>query len=109
MNIRPVKYLDRKEAVTAELLRCAKSGETITYGELGQRVGIPRQGPWKPLLDIISDEQAARGLPDVTFLIINKGTRYPGQIGRVVARKPSDEQKALAKRKLDEIREAYRK
>ena len=105
---RDIKYFDKKDAVTAELLRCARAGVTTTYGELGRRVGIAPQGPWKPLLDFISDEQAAEGLPDIAFLVINKGSGYPGQIGQIRARTPSDEQKALAERKLQEVFGLYR-
>ncbi|MER9740900.1 hypothetical protein [Mesorhizobium sp. M0187] len=63
-----IPYADRKEAVRAVLKYCAMQGQTVRYGVLGKAVGIPAQGPWKPILDEISGEE----LPDITFLVVNK-------------------------------------
>ncbi|WP_316980028.1 hypothetical protein [Shumkonia mesophila] len=102
-----VRYLDKEALIRAELMKCARAGETPSYREFGARVGIPPQGPWKPVLDKISREQTGQGLPDITFLLINKTTGYPGQIGFLRARKPTPEQKELARLKLQEVFEAF--
>jgi hypothetical protein len=64
-------YLEKKELVRCELLKCAtaKPMEFPAYSEFGPRVGIPKQGPWKPVLDAIADESDAAGEPDITFVI----------------------------------------
>jgi hypothetical protein len=102
-----ISYLDRKEAIREELKRVAKAGRTITYSELGRRVGIPPMGPWKPILDTISKEQSARRCPDITFVVINQRTGLPGQIGFKPATKPTPEQMKLAREKLQEVFSKY--
>jgi hypothetical protein len=57
-----VPYADRKEAIRAELKRLAAARETIFYSDLGQKLGIPARGPWKPILDEIASEER----PDIT-------------------------------------------
>ncbi len=104
--VRKIRHLDKKEAIRQELLRCARAGETIFYSELGNRVGIPPQGPWKPILDVISRETAA-GDPDITFLVINKQTGLPGQIGFEPAKTPTLEQGRQAERELQRIFDYY--
>jgi hypothetical protein len=59
------------------------------------------------LLDQISQEEIARGQPDITFLLINKRTKFPGQIGFVRANKPSPDQVRLARRKLKAVFDKY--
>lgn len=102
-----VRYGDKKQAVKDELLRFARKGATTTYGELGRSVGIPPQGPWKPLLDEISQEETVNGRPDITFLVLNKGTGFPGQIGFVRAGQPSHEQIGMARRTLNAVFDTY--
>jgi hypothetical protein len=102
-----VRYLDKKSMVRAELIKCACAGKSASYGDFGARVGIPPQGPWKPLLDQISQEETASGRPDITFLLINKRTRFPGQIGFVRANKPSPDQIRLARRELRAVFDKY--
>jgi hypothetical protein len=91
-----IPYRDRKSAIVATLSQRAKSGRTIFYGELGEEVGIPSRGPWKPILDEIAREEMARGRPDITFLVINKQTGLPGQIGFKPAKPPSLDQRRMA-------------
>jgi hypothetical protein len=59
-------------------------------------VGIPAQGPWKPILDLISHEETDKGLPDITFLVINKQSGLPGQIRFELAKPPTPEQRQYA-------------
>jgi hypothetical protein len=104
-----IPYLDKKSAIHSELITLAKARplKTITYGEFGVRVGIPARGPWKRILDLIAKEELARGLPDITFLVVNKGTGYPSQIGFKDARPPTAAQKAQAKTEGQKIVARY--
>lgn len=104
---RGIRYLDRKDRIISELLKVAREGTMISYKDFGPRVGIPPQGPWRPVLDVISREQTARGLPDITFLLKNQRTRLPGQIGFMNAAKPTPRQRELAKQKLREVFDTY--
>ncbi len=102
-----VLYMDRKEAVRAELLSCARAGKTASYSAVGARVGIPPQGPWKPLLDVISREETGSGRPDITFVLIRKQTGLPGQNGFSRATPPTDAQKQFARVKLKSVFDTY--
>jgi hypothetical protein len=88
-----VRYADRKEAIKAVLKDRARQRKTIRYGELGKAVGIPAQGPWKPILDEISREEK----PDITYLVVNKDG-LSSQIGYSPANPPSDKQRRDADR-----------
>ena len=102
------RYIDRKHAIRTELLRCAFEGKFPSYAEFGKRVGVPAQGPWKPVLDTISREETAAGYPDITFILINKTTKYPGQIGFVSSgRRPSPAQKVLARNQVQRVIDLY--
>ena len=53
--------------------------KTITYGELGRRIGIHHR-PVRFLLGYIRDEICRRrGLPLLNVIVVNKITRLPGQ------------------------------
>lgn len=98
-----VRYLDKKEAIREALLKFSRSRETLYYSELGRLVGIPAQGPWKPILDVISREETGQDRPDITFLLINKSTGLPGQIGFKPAKPPTIEQKEISRAELERI------
>lgn len=104
-----IPYIEKKALIRAELVKCAtaKPMEFPTYGTFGPRVGIPARGPWKRILDHIAEEETARGLPDITFLVVNKATGYPGQIGFTTAKPPSPVQKAKAKAEVQKIIAKY--
>jgi len=101
------RYGDRKEAIRAELIRRAKQTCTIYYSELGELVGIPAQGPWKPVLDEIGREERSNGRPDITFLVINKQTGLPGQIGFKPAKPPTLEQRRTADSEIQSVFDYY--
>jgi hypothetical protein len=105
------KYLDRKNLVRAKLFECitSKPGqiEYPYHDDFGPRVGIPTQGPWRPVLDSIADEEDAAGRPDITFVVRSKKTGYPSRIGRVTNRNPSIAQKARAREKMQEVIDQY--
>ena len=102
-----IRYLDRKDKIREELLKLARAGKTCFYMQFGHRVGIPKQGPWKPVLDCISREETAKGRPDITFLLVNKSTGLPGQIGFQGAGKPTPAQRRLAHEKVKEVFDHY--
>ena len=61
------------------LVRCAQLRETITYGELGGRIGIHHR-PVRFLLGYIRDEICRqRNLPLLNVIVVNKNTRLPGE------------------------------
>jgi hypothetical protein len=103
-----IVYGNRKDAIRAELLRLAREGRTIFYTQLGEAVDIPARGPWKPVLDEISREETASGLPDITFLVINKQTGLPGQIGFKPAKPPTPEQRRMADEVIKAVFAHYR-
>ena len=50
-----------KETLRTIVVARARSGKTILYSELGERVGRPGQGPW-PELDVIAAEELAAAI-----------------------------------------------
>lgn len=104
-----IPYLDKKSLIRNQLLELAKAPamRPMTYTEFGKLVGIPSQGPWKLILDHVADEERVRGLPDLTFMVINKRTGYPGQIGGEPAHPPSDAQKRRAKAEFQKLIDRY--
>jgi hypothetical protein len=104
-----MRCLGKKNLVRRELLRCAtaKPMEFPAYTEFGRRVGIPPQGPWEPVLDAIADEEDALAEPDITFVIRSKTTGYPSRVGRVTKKKLDPAQKALARKKVQEVIDKY--
>ena len=103
-----IKFADRKEGICAELRRLAKKGQTIYFSELGKKFGIPRQGPWKPVLDEISREEIGKGLPDLTVLVIAKQCGLPGQLAFKATLPPSPEQRKLANTMIEKVFAYYR-
>jgi hypothetical protein len=81
--------------------------ELPTYAMFGERVGIPTRGPWAPVLDTLALEETNKGLSDITFLIVRRDTGYPGQIGFVKAKKPTQKQRDLARHKIQEVIDKY--
>ena len=98
-----IPYLDRKARIVAVLSRCARQRRTIFYGELGSEVDVPARGPWKAVHDEIAREETANGRPDITFLVINKQTGFPGQIGFKPAKPPTPEQRRIADDAIEKV------
>jgi hypothetical protein len=105
----PPRYLEKRGAIERELERCARASpmERPTYTQLGARVGIPPQGPWQPVLDLIANDADKAGVPDLTYLVRNAQTGYPSRIGRMTRRQATDDQKRLARTKLQEVIDKY--
>lgn len=71
------------EAVRDTLIRRACVRRTITYGELAQRVGLPRQRhvlirQLPRLLEDINNYEAAEGWPLLGVLVVRKSDGRPG-------------------------------
>ncbi len=106
--VRKIHYADRRNEIIAILQQCANEGRTITYGELGEALGIPPRGPWKPILDDISRGETAEGRPDISYLVVSKRNGLPGQIGFEAAKPPTDQQRRLADKTISEVFNHYR-
>ena len=101
-------YAGDKARIRTELLRLARAGELTYYGVLGASVGKPaRWTLWKTVLDEISREIPTADA-DITFLILNATSGWPGQIGFVpTGGHPTPEQKAKAQRELERVFRQY--
>ena len=104
-----VLHVEHKDAIARILIGRAKQRRTIYYSELGAALGIPAQGPWKPILDEISREEMSAGRPDITYLVVSKTTNLPGQIGFTAAKPPSAEQIKRAVEMIEAVFEHYQK
>ena len=65
--------------VRDRLLEAARTGETVTYGELREELGLPYlvQGMGR-LLDLVSEDCARRGEPSLASMVVNAST---GEVG----------------------------
>jgi hypothetical protein len=100
---------DRRR-IRDELMKLACAGEVTYYSVLGGIIDKHERWPrWKPILDDISrDEVEVKNKPDITFLVLNASTGWPGQIGFEPTRgQPTDQQKLFAQQKLDEVFAEY--
>jgi hypothetical protein len=66
------------EILRGVLLSRARSGKTITFPQLGERMGRPPHGPW-PELDVIADEEIGAGRPDLSLVVVLPQTGYPAR------------------------------
>jgi hypothetical protein len=95
-----------KIRVRFELMKCARAGEITYYDELKAAVGMDVD--WTPVLDRISTEEILKGEPDITDIILNATTGWPGRISRKYTYvKPTPEQKEKAQRGLDAVFKRY--
>jgi hypothetical protein len=104
-----IPYLERKDRIIGVLRECSRQRRTIFYGELGRKVDVPARGPWKAVLDEIAREETANGRPDITYLVINKQTGFPGQIGFKPAKPPTPEQRKIADDEIEKVYAYYRR
>src|SRR5947209_8627616 len=99
---------DRKRRIRVTLLKRAMERQTIFYGDLAPLVGMSAQGPWKGILDEMALEETSQGRPDFTYLVINKQSGLPGQIGFEPAKPPSPAQRKHADDEIRKVFEYYR-
>ena len=98
-----------KRRILDELLKCAtaKPMEILFYKDFAPRVGMNYRGPWRDVLNEISRDETIQGRPDLTYLLRNRKTGYPGQIGFRRAERPSPQQKDTAKIELQKVIDFY--
>jgi hypothetical protein len=98
-----------KKSVHADLMRLALAGQITYYGALGAAVGKHAQWPkWTEVLDGISDDELAKGNPDITDLVLSATTGWPSRISRQFTNgKPTDQQREKAQRGLDGVFSHY--
>ncbi len=98
-----------KKRVHAELMRLARAGEITYYGALGAAVGKPARWPlWTKVLDGISDDELAKGNPDITDLVLSAKTGWPSRISRQFTNdKPTDQQQQKAQLGLNAVFSRY--
>jgi hypothetical protein len=103
-----VNYAGDKSRIRSELMTLARAGELTYYGVLGASVGKPaRWTLWKTVLDEVSLETPKTD-PDITFLVLNASTGWPGQIGfSPTDGKPTPAQMAHAQKELDRVFRRY--
>ncbi len=104
-----IPHIGKQSLIRSELMKCATANpmEFPTYSEFAPRVGMPIQGPWKGVLDAISRTETRQGLPDITFVLINKSTGYPSQIGFTGSKKPTSQQIAHARSEIQKVIDRY--
>src|SRR6516162_4032486 len=104
-----------KQAIRTALIQFANAGELTYYGELGEKVGKHARWPlWKPILDEISREETQgserypQGKPDITFIVLNSASGWPGQIGfKPTNGNPTQTQIAKAQEELTKVFKLY--
>jgi hypothetical protein len=99
---------DRKRRIRVTLLNRAMKKQTIFYGDLAPLVGMAAQGPWKAILDEIALEETSQGRPDFTYLVINKQSGLPGQIGFEPAKPPTAAQRKQADNEIQKVFDYYK-
>jgi hypothetical protein len=70
--------IERAELILPHLVDCAKHRRTITYGDLGRKIGVHHRAISRPLGYIRDEICAPRGLPFITALVISQTTEMPG-------------------------------
>ena len=99
-----------EDRIRAKLLDYAKAKQIVLvpYGtlaaELGEHVMAVSN---RTTLNRIADREKSNNRPDITFILKNRRTGYPGQIGGKRAHPPSPEQKQRAKAEMQEIIREY--
>jgi hypothetical protein len=104
-----IPHVGKQALIRGELMKCALAQpmEFPTYGTFAPRVGMPIQGPWKGVLDVISRAETRQGRPDITFLLVNQRTGYPSQIGFAQSKKPTPQQIAHARSEIQKVINQY--
>jgi hypothetical protein len=102
-------FLADKKCVHAELIRLARAGQITYYSALGAAVGKhERWRLWTDVLDGISGDEAAKGNPDITDLVLSAKTGWPSRISRKFTHgKPTPQQKQKAQSGLDAVFSHY--
>jgi len=100
-------FLADKNRVQAELMRLARAGQITYYDSLGAAVGKhARWSLWPLVLERISDDELAKGNPDITNLVLSPKTGWPSRI-QFTNGKLSPQQKQKAQSVLDAVFSHY--
>ena len=96
-------FLADKNRVQAELMRLARAGQITYYDSLGAAVGKhARWSLWPLVLERISDDELAKGNPDITNLVLSPKTGWPSRI-QFTNGKLTPQQKQKAQSGLDGV------
>jgi hypothetical protein len=100
-------FLADENRVHVELKRLARAGQITYYDTLGAAVGKPaRWSLWTLVLERISDDELARGNPDITNLVLSAKTGWPSRI-QFTNGKLTLQQKQKAQSVLDAVFSHY--
>jgi len=100
-------FLADKNRVHAELMRLARAGQITYYDALGAAVGKhARWSLWTLVLERISDDELAKGNPDITDLVLSAKTGWPSRI-QFTNGKLTPQQKQKAQSALDAVFSHY--
>lgn len=69
------------DRIRRTLKEVAKKEDTITYGALASNIGKFDVQDW-PELDVLSQEEKRDGRPDLTLVVVNADTKFPGKFQR---------------------------
>ena len=72
-----------QQAVYERLVKAARAGEFVYYGELAKMLGIDMENPHfgaqvGKVLDRINEDEAAAGRPMISAIVVSKDTMLPG-------------------------------
>ncbi|MDY0385695.1 MAG: hypothetical protein RBT65_00915 [Methanolobus sp.] len=71
--------IERAYLLLPHLVDHARKGQTVTYKEIGDEIGVFHRG-FFPALGYIRDEFCAkRGYPLINALVVSKSTQLPGE------------------------------
>ena len=88
-------------------MRLARAGQITYYSALGAAVGKHARWPlWPIVLERISDDELAKGDPDITDLVLNAKTGWPSRI-QFTNGKLTPQQKQKAQSVLDAVFSHY--
>ena len=87
------------------LVECAQRGETITYGELGAKIGRQAGAAAKLLVYIRDEICAPRGLPLLPAIVVNEKSGLPGRgwLQEGAAWPPEDEHRRRFEKDRDAV------
>ncbi len=69
---------ERALQVWQVLIGAAHQQQTLTYGQLANRIGLAGAGVLAQFLGVVMKYCAANGLPPLTCLVVNQTTGIPG-------------------------------
>jgi hypothetical protein len=107
MMAKKIRHIDKKDLIRAELMKCIRSRpiKKAYYGDIGLLTETGPRGPSKAVLDFIAEK--AKGLPDITVILVRKDTGYPGQIDGKKIEKPTSNERLRIQQKCQQVIDKY--